>query len=255
LQDWCDLLTRPTGAPPLPADVTAAPAAAQAPAAPAGPICNICGGTDFAAGPNGRMAGSGMAPRCVQCGALERHRILRRVFQGLPLGWLDWRRGLQFSTDHGIDPGWFKHYEVSVFGGTNSLDMQEIARPDGSYDFISLNHVLESVPNDRAAFDELCRVLSPAGIIQVCFGGTESRERTIDLERPMFDWAAHHLYGRDVRERFGCAEKGLTVLVVEESDPCTGMREIVHLFMKRAEDAQRVKAWLTSWSPTLRLLP
>ena len=215
--------------------------------------CVICGGLDFGPGPNGRMASTGAAPCCRNCGSLERHRILRQIFQALPFGFLDWRRGLQFSPDQGIDPRWFRSYEVSIFDGENHLDIQSLDRADNSYDFISLNHVLESVPDDIAGFDELCRVLSPSGLMQITFGSSDIREKTIELPEPTFEWKAHHLYGRDLLNRFKCSVKGLNALVVEETDPCTGVREVVHLFTKDAAVAMRIRAWLSAWSSSIQV--
>ncbi len=45
-----------------------------------GPRCDICGGTDFVAGPRGRLSG-GRAPQCLECGSLERHRVLAAVLE------------------------------------------------------------------------------------------------------------------------------------------------------------------------------
>ncbi|MCY0096396.1 glycosyltransferase [Hoeflea ulvae] len=39
------------------------------------PTCNICGSKNFEAGPNGRLF-EGRAPKCIECGSLERHRML-----------------------------------------------------------------------------------------------------------------------------------------------------------------------------------
>jgi SAM-dependent methyltransferase len=216
--------------------------------------CNLCGGTEFSPGPAGRLANTGVPPHCQQCGSLERQRILRRVFQALPLGFLDWRRGLQFSPDQGLDPQWFRHYEVSVYGGPNSLDMQAIARPDASIDFVSFNHVLEFIPDDRAAFAEIVRILAPRGILQACFSAPLSRPSSQDYDRPFGPHAAWHLYGMDLGQRFQCKERGLTLVAVEETDPCTGVREVVHLFCKDPVDASRLREWLPAWSDTIKIL-
>lgn len=215
--------------------------------------CNICGGTEFGHGPNGRKASTGVPPRCMKCDSLERHRVLRKILQGLPIGFLEWRKVLQFSHDQGLDRQFFPHLELSIFEGENSLDLQVIDRPEESYDFISLNHVLESVPDDRAAFSELCRILSPKGILQICFGSPLSRDKTVDLPEPMYDWKAYHLYGVDLVERFRCKENGVYPLVIEETDPCTHVRQVVHLFLKDAEDAMRIRAWLSGWSNTIKM--
>src|SRR5262249_10269873 len=129
--------------------------------------CNICGGGEFSPGPRGRMSSSLRPPCCVKCGSLERQRVQRAILQRLPPGFLANRRCLQFSQDVALDPKRFSSFEVSVFEGTNSLDMERIDRPDASYDYVALNHVLEFVPDDRKAFAELVRILSPDGILQI----------------------------------------------------------------------------------------
>lgn len=252
LQDWFVLRLREDCAKAnLPAMV---PATAGGAGSAGGDVCNICGNTTFGNGPGGRSAKTGRAPRCCACGALERHRIVRRVFEALPVGFLHSRKGLQFSVDPGVLPAWFQHYEVSEYGGRNSLDVQAIDRPDGSYGFISLNHVLESVPDDVRAFGELSRILCDDGVIQVCFGGAMERAATQELAEPLHEWGTRRLYGRDVVQRFKCAERGISVLAVEEEDRCTGVREVVHFFFKRESDAQRMRAWLLLWSDTVRVL-
>ena len=213
--------------------------------------CNICGGTQFAPGPVGRLADSGVMPCCRDCGSLERQRVVRSVFQALPIGFLDWRRVLQFSSDRGLNPSWFRKYEVSVYGGENSLDIQAIDRPDASYDLLTLNHVLEFVPDDLKGFSELVRILSPRGIMQVCFSAPSSRELSQDFSEPFGPHQAWHLYGKDLHTRFRCAANGLTVVELQEIDPCTGVREVVHLFFKDAAEARRVRSWLAAWSPTV----
>lgn len=209
-----------------------------------GAPCNICGSTHFGLGPNGRTAANGRAPRCLGCDSLERHRGVRRLFQAIPREFLAGRRALQFSADPSLDSRWFGSLEVSRFDGENSLDVQSIARADGSYDFLSLSHVLESVPDDRSGFDELCRILAPRGLMHISFGAPLSRSRTLDFEVPLHEWKAHHLYGRDLVERFGCERRQLHVIEVQATDPCTGIGEVVHLFTRDAADAARLRGWL-----------
>lgn len=250
LQDWFVLRKRSGWRP-----VSPQPRPASHPEpVPQQAACNVCGGHRFGPGPNGRLSGDGHPPRCLQCDALERHRIVRRVLGALPAEFLAGRRALQFSPDQGLDPRWFGSMETSIYEGENSLDIQHINRPDASYDFLSLSHVLESVPDDRAGFNELCRILSPRGLMHISFGRSQDRDTTQDLAQPLHAWKAWHLYGRDLAQRFGCAEKGLSVIVAEATDPCTGVRETVHLFLKHSDDAKRVRSWLNAAGESIRLL-
>ncbi|HSW07426.1 methyltransferase domain-containing protein [Aquabacterium sp.] len=211
---------------------------------PAHPSCTVCGGSDFGPGPLGRMATSGAPPHCRRCGALERQRIIRGLFQALPPALFEGRRGLQFSPDNGVDAASFARYEVSVYGGENSLDVQAIARDSGAYDFVSLSHVIEFVPDDQRAFDELARVLSPGGMLLACFSAPLSRARCIDYAEPTGPHGCWHLYGADLAAHFRCQDKGLTTMAIEGTDPCTGTQEVVHLFLKDRADAARIAACL-----------
>ena len=84
----------------------------------AGPTtCNICGHATFVLGPNGRKTVNGKLPQCYNCHSLERHRIIRAVYDRLREP--SWRnlKVLQFSEDRSVDPGWFGSFEQSIFGG------------------------------------------------------------------------------------------------------------------------------------------
>ena len=48
-------------------------------------------------------------------------------------------------------------------GVMESMDITDIAWPDGSFDVIYCSHVLEHVVDDCKAMRELCRVLAPSG--------------------------------------------------------------------------------------------
>lgn len=215
------------------------------------PACNICGASDFGPGPAGRLASTGAPPCCRACGALERQRVMRHLFQALPVGFLDWRRSLQFSPDQAHNPAWFRSHEVSVYEGEGSLDIQAIDRADGSYDYVTVSHVLECIPRDLAAFDEMVRILSPRGLLHIGFGGAHTRAVTEDFEVPVDRYANLHRYGRDVYQRFGCAAKGMGMLAVQGTDPVTGAVDVAHLFAKDPADIARIRAWLHAWDPAL----
>lgn len=217
-------------------------------------VCNICGGTEFGRGPSGRLSATRIAPHCYRCGSLERQRIGRRIFQALPTGFLHWRRCLQFSPDQSSDPRWFRSYELSIYGGEGGLDIQAIDRADASYDFVTLSHVLECIPRDLGAFDELVRIIAPHGILHLSVSGALTRERSIDHARAIDPYGTLHLYGRDVYQRFGCAQKRLGMLIVEGEDPVTGVRDVMHLFTRHAPDIRRLRAWMESWDPSITII-
>ena len=105
--------------------------------------CVICGGKNFGTGPGGRLAVTGVPPRCESCQSLERHRAIRGFFSKI------YERDkfanlavLQFSEDSAVRPEWFGSYEFSVYGGHNSLDLQNVERASASYDLVICNHVL-----------------------------------------------------------------------------------------------------------------
>jgi SAM-dependent methyltransferase len=181
--------------------------------------CPICGGEVFVAGPKGRAAPNGSPPRCAGCGSLERHRAFRVVLSALaPL--FSGGRALQFSEDLALPREAFGTVEVSVYGGANSLDMAAIDRPDGSYDLVVANHVLEHVADDRAALAELARVgravfLSVPDLLRV--------ERTVEYGRPRADKHGHYrLYGPDIEARWREAVPDWAGIGVVAADPVTG---------------------------------
>jgi SAM-dependent methyltransferase len=203
---------------------------------PADGSCNICGGGAFAPGPGGRLAATGKPPRCEGCDALERHRALRRLMERLPAAALSWRRGLQFSRDPSLRPEWFRSWEVSVYNGENSLDLTHLDRADASYDFVSLNMVLEFIPDARTAFAELMRILSPDGILQAGFSHAEGREATLDYPAEQGDYGKgqgyFHLFGRDLADYFELKRHGASFVVLSESDAATGVATEFHFFAR-----------------------
>lgn len=111
---------------------------------------------------------------CARCGSLERHRravlYLRRctnlyvdplrVLHVAPERSL--RRelreleNLEYVTGDLLDP------EVDV-----RLDLTEIDLPDNSFDVVLCSHVLEHIPDDRAAMREMHRIVKPSGWVLI----------------------------------------------------------------------------------------
>jgi len=215
------------------------------------PACNICGGTRFEPGPNQRMSSTGRAPRCSRCRSLERHRQLRRVYAFLPAEFLAGLDVLQLSPDIGVDPAWFRSYEVSEYGGANSLDLQAIDRPDASYDLVICNHVLEHVADDRQGLRELLRVTRAEGFVQITVPSPYTRATTVDWGYPDARAHGHYRgYGRDFLARFGEARADASVLQVEVFDPVSGAGSYVYLWTASPARADQLERWIGL--PTLR---
>jgi SAM-dependent methyltransferase len=200
--------------------------------------CCVCGGHAFGPGPAGRMSATGVPPCCTKCGALERHRSLRQLLETFPAAAFSWRRALQFSPDVAVRPEWFRSFEVSVYGGPTSLDLQAIDRPDASYDFITLNHVLEFVPDARGSFRELMRVMSPRGILAVGFSNLDSRDNTSDHEVPQGMHGYYHLFGQDIGTYLSLDALGVYYVGLSQIDRVTGTRETTHFFCRDRDDIE-----------------
>lgn len=98
------------------------------------------------------------------------------------------------------------------------MDVQQIPLPDGSFDVVLCNHVLEHVPDDRQAMRELCRVLRPSGFailqvpLDVSLGHTlEDPAISTPEQREQHYGQRDHLrlYGRDYGQRL--TEAGFSV--------------------------------------------
>lgn len=156
---------------------------------------------------------------------------------------LNWRKALQFSSDLAIRPEWFKRYEISVYGGDNSLDIQKIDRPDAAFDFISLNHVIEFVVDAKAAFFELARVLSAKGIIQVGFSQLETRAVSVDYPDAQGVHGYYHLFGLDCATYFDIRSPELYMIDLAMFDDCTSSTEEFHFFSRDLGELVKLKTY------------
>ena len=174
------------------------------------------------------MSQGGKLPACASCGSLERHRTVRVVWRALIGAELCRLKAIQFSLDPSVDKKWFKRFEVSIFGKENSLDLEAIFRPSGSYDIVICNHVLEHVEDDRRAFREVMRILAPLGLFQFTVPLPQTRAVTEEWGYPDRPHGHYRLYGRDLVDRFGEARSGVKFLCVSGADPVTGDPDFVY---------------------------
>lgn len=205
-------------------------------------ICNICGGTSFMAGPLGRMATNGDAPRCQKCGSLERHRILRSVWNAISGLKLKEMSALQFSRDPSVEQDWFCNFEESIYDNINSIDVQDIDRIDENYDVIICNQILEHVKNDTVAFQELIRILKPDGFLQLTVPNPIVRQITEDwgYAKTVFHGHYRH-YGIDLIDKFNTACPDTSLLYLKSRDTITNSQDYIFFWSKSAATIAQLK--------------
>jgi len=112
------------------------------------------------------------------------------------------------------------------------MDITDIRYPDNTFDAVICNHVLEHVPDDKKAMQELRRVLKPGGwaIIQVPLSSKLAKTlekpsvKSPEQRKKVYGQADHvRLYGRDYRKRL--EEAGFGVSLKHISNPKFGLNE------------------------------
>ena len=213
--------------------------------------CPICGGATFVPGPKGRMAPNGMLPRCEKCQSLERHRMFRIMFERLGVQEFATMRAIQFSPDPTIDQKWFESFELSVYGSGEGVDIQSIARADGTYDFVACSHVLEHVADDRKALHELLRITADDGLLFLVVPDPFREEKTRDWGFAKPEKHGHfRVYGADIATRFSLYLPDQPVISYMGEDPVTGERDGCFLLPKSRLWRDRIEARL---KPDLKL--
>ena len=109
--------------------------------------------------------------RCPSCGALERHRLQRLVFDDLfgeretaGLAFLHFAPEPIFRE---LFSATFTHYEtadLAMEGVDHHVNLEHLPFPAQSYDVVFASHVLEHIANDAAAIAEIRRILKPEGV-------------------------------------------------------------------------------------------
>lgn len=197
--------------------------------------CNICGCDKFISGPNGRTSINGIAPCCTKCHSLERHRIIRLVWDTL-IPFSSSKHALQISPEPSFGHDYrifFLTYELSVYGGYNSLDLQQIDRNDNAYDIVICNHVLEHIPDDNKAISELLRIIKRLGIIELMVPLPSILDITRDWGYAIPEQHNHYrAYGKDIFSRFS---QCFHVLELKVPDPVTHAIDYVYFLAKDIE--------------------
>ncbi len=192
--------------------------------------CPACGGypESWADGPGGRPNA-----RCPICQALERHRFLSFLLRS-------WEPLIRNST-HVLDiapqrqvrrvlheaTGWAHYVGMDYLEPDRHIDllgdMTRMPFVDSSFDVVLCYHVLEHIPDDKAAMREMARVLTPSGIaiVQVprrAGVATDEDPAAPPEERIRRFGQVDHVryYGNDFEARL--RESGLDVTVIHPRD-------------------------------------
>ncbi len=191
--------------------------------------------------------------RCPVCDSLERHRLAwlfferkTNLFDGRP------KRMLHFAAELELASRLRRVTGLTYLTGDAvdaramvKMDITRIPCSDRSFDVIYCSHVLEHVPDDRAAMSELHRVLAPEGwaVFEIPISAPATIEDpsiTDPAERERFFGQRDHVrrYGPDFEHRL--REAGFLVqcvtaqqLVGNEEVTRFGLREEIFFCTKR----------------------
>jgi SAM-dependent methyltransferase len=205
--------------------------------------CTICGGHKFVKGPNDRLSfQTGKLPWCLSCWALERHRGLRVFWESFDKDYLKDKSVLQFSHDPATKKEWFKDFTITIYSGENSLDVQNIDKPDGTYDIVLCNQVIEHVPDDEAAIKELLRITSKDGFVEIGVPYPSERDDTIDWGKPNAEDHDHYRnYGRiDLGKQFDRLIGEGNWKEITVTDPITGTYDYVFMLCHSKEALESI---------------
>ncbi|MGQ9365890.1 class I SAM-dependent methyltransferase [Azospirillum sp. A39] len=192
-------------------------------------LCPVCGRRASRFLPFG--LGGRRNAQCPDCGSLERHRFLWLYLSGRTAFFRRTLRVLHTAPEPCLEGRLRTRHRrgyVSLDRFNPDADVQAdlTALPfaDGAFDVVVSSHVLEHVPDDRAALAEIARVLKPSGWAVLMFPFDPRRPTAEDpaMDTPAKRMAAYghpyhyRIYGRDTPERLAAC--GLAATVVSTRD-------------------------------------
>jgi hypothetical protein len=212
--------------------------------------CPCCGGR-FRRMSHRRISGwGGLCPRCR---SHPRHRAIALL---LARGELPGSRLLHFAPEALLDPVFarlpgLERVTADLYVSADlRLDITDMDLPDSSFDLIFCSHVLEHVPDDRAAMRELRRVLSDGGLALVLVpyrpAVTTYEDPSIisPLDRMVAFGQQDHvrIYGSDLADRlreagFEVDDRTVAELFDRDTVERTELDPDEHLFFCRAPSA------------------
>ena len=196
-------------------------------------LCPICGRQAARFLPFG--LGGRRNAQCPDCGSLERHRFLwtflaertpffrqrLRVLHTAPEPCLEGGFRALHGRGHGRDYVTLDRFNPQA---DVQADLTALPFPNHDFDVVVSSHVLEHVPDDRAALREIARVLKPSGwaVLLFPFDGRGPTREDPAMDTPAKRMAAfghpyhYRIYGTDTPERL--AEAGLRATAVASTD-------------------------------------
>jgi SAM-dependent methyltransferase len=167
---------------------------------------------------------------CPGCFAAERHRTLWLFLSRETNILAGSKRVLHFAPEPSLavklrDVPGYVSADLEPGKAMRVMDITAIPLNSGSVDVILCNHVLEHIPDDRAAMRELCRVLGPGGVAYMQHGivykdrdthedatitAPEDRKRAFGQEDHV------RAYGRDFDSRLEAAGFNVAVVSYEQ---------------------------------------
>lgn len=187
-------------------------------------VCPCCGGNFSQFLPVGVRANA----ECPRCTARERHRLIWMYLKNKTNLFSESLKVLHIAPEFYFQKKLVRMSNLDYLSGDLDspladvkIDITNIQYPDNSFDVILCNHVLEHIPDDRQAMQELFRVLKPEGwgIFQVPLdlnsdGTVEGPSLPPQERKRLFGQIDHvRLYGKDYKQRL--EQAGFTVKVDE----------------------------------------
>lgn len=206
-----------------------------------------------------RFSAFGVRPRpdalCPVCGALERHRLASLFFRSRDELLCGLRSILHVAPEPPIArilrssaSEAYVSIDFSDDGAMVLADLTRMPFRSRSFDAVFCSHVLEHVPDDRRALEELYRILRPGGwaLVQVPISGEATVEDPSitdpELRRRLFGQPDHvRVYGRDFRDRLEEASFAVSVERPHQgfdqaSITRCGLRSVNDMYLCRKQD-------------------
>ena len=197
--------------------------------APARFRCSCCGRAAHAFVHLGDHQGPIWNSACPVCDSRSRHRGLALLLPHILDMRKDLRRTLHFAPEQVLADVLLSFERIDYHTtdltepGCEFLgeDIQHLSFPDGAYDFVVCNQVLEHVPDDDAAISELSRILTSHGVAVITVPCDWRKAKTEPFRRVRPRGHYRH-YGRDMVERLSQSFEWVQFLDMHGLDAAPG---------------------------------